>query len=564
MTLLEERPQRTRAAERVPFYRALAFAVLVAVCWVVLFATAPSPTGEPVLRSTSPGNGETATNPDQVRLTFDRPVPAGLATVRVINPPGDQVVFERPVHPEGRADTIEVPMPETRFGGTYIVAWTLPSAGLEPIGGTFAFDVYAPAEPLGVPDIETRHDTVVAVLHAAARFGAVATFAVLAGAAFFVAAIWPAGAHRRPVRRLVNCSWLGFVLSTVAVLVTYGPYAAWAPLEDVLDMRLLVGASESAAGGMLFARLCVLIPATLALAQLMTAAEPASTRERWARGAAVLGSVAALAATWSLPTRPSVLNLVVDVVLLTAVAVLFGGLVLLAMLHPRELTVVPRFSRAVAGCAALLVVAGGYLAWRHGLSGSHGPLLAGLFALVALVGTTCWWLRGRARVCVPGTVRGPVLGALGAAVLALSATAVLVTTQPPRTAHAQQPEVVPPTLRTQAPPTRLAVDTGGPGGRGALDLAMVPKEGTGPGVRIDLHVSSLDETGTVKDGVSVEAVFERLGHAAGAVPVALRESGPGYLTGTANVADRGRWELGLVVRAEDGTRQRLSRVVEVR
>src|SRR5438094_341803 len=270
MTLLKN-PSRTEhaGATKSPRPRRLvAFLFLIAVCWATLFLTAPSHIGEPVLRSTSPGNGETVKSPDDVVLTFDRPVPAGLATVRILDPDGDQVVFERPVHSAGNAEAISVPMPKQRYEGTYSVAWTLPSANLVPIGGTFTFDVNSHIPPDGVPDIETTHDTTIAAVHTAARFAAVAALVLLVGAAFFVAAIWPAGADRKSVRRLVTYSWAGLVVATLGVFVSFGPYAAWVPLRGAFDPRLLSGTFESDAGRLLLTRLYVLIPATLGLVQL--------------------------------------------------------------------------------------------------------------------------------------------------------------------------------------------------------------------------------------------------------------------------------------------------------
>lgn len=557
MTLLKDRPQRISDSLRgtVPRGRVVAFVLLVATCWAVLLATAPSPSGEPVLRTTSPGNAETVKSPDNVVLTFDRPVPAGLATVRIINPPGDQVVFQRPVHAGDRKDTISVPTPKKRYQGTYTVAWTLPSAGLEPLGGSFTFDVSDPIEPLGVPEIETTHDTTVSAIHTAMRFAALGAFVLLFGAVFFVAVIWPEGAHATSVRRLVKYSWFGLVLATAGVFASFGPYAAWAPLSGAFDPRLLAGTFESGAGHVLLTRLYVLIPATLGLAQLMTAPPPGSRAERLLRGATVLGCATAVAATWSLPSEPGPLAMAVDLGLLTGVSIAAGGLVTL-LLQGGDTVPVRRFGLAAVVSAGLLVLTGGYLATRHVW------LAAGLVAFVALLVVTFLILRRRRpeegkrrRIDVRRFRRlaGVVTGLAG---LILVATALLVVWQPPRTAHAQQPAALPASIREQAAPTRLTFDTG------SLDLVLLPSTRDGQ-IRVDVHTTVLDRQGAAKDGTTVTAVLTRPDGTAAAVPVPLTNAAPGYSSGSATIPVRGRWELALTLRAPDGTSQPLTQPIDV-
>lgn len=172
VTIVDERPQRTDRPSPAQGRKVLGLLLVVLGCWATLLISTPAQSGDPVLRTTSPGNSETVKSPDDVELTFDRPVPAGLATVRIINPPGEQVVFRRPVNPPDRPDTISVPMPKTRFGGTYTVAWTLPSQHLEPLSGAFTFDVFQPTSSAGAPEIETRRDPFIAAFHTTARFAA--------------------------------------------------------------------------------------------------------------------------------------------------------------------------------------------------------------------------------------------------------------------------------------------------------------------------------------------------------------------------------------------------------
>lgn len=574
MTLLKDRLQRTNVSRlgTLKPRHLVALVLLVATCWGVLLATMPPSSGDPVLRSTSPGNTETVKSPDQVLLTFDRPVPAGLATVRMFNPSGHQVVFARPVRPTGRADTISVPMPTTRYEGTYTVSWTLPSSGLEPIGGSFTFDVADSDQPLGVPDIEITHDPYVAAFHTAVRFAAVAALVLLVGVAFVVAAIWPAGAHSKTARRLVTGASCGLVAATLAVLASYGPYAAWVPLSGAFDPRLLSGTLESDAGQGLLTRLYVLIPATLGLAQLMTAPPAGTTRERWFRGAAVLGCAAAVAATWSLPNTRAALPVAVDIVLLMTIAIAVGGLVVLRLIGREDSAVVRRFSRLAAVCAGLLAVTGGYLALRHGIAAtSYGWLLAGILALAALLSASGLLLRRWHRAHAgKKQLRGPIVQlrrtavvATGIAGLILVGTAVLVAAVPPRTAHAEEPASPPPAMREQAAPARFPFDTGKPGGQGSLDVVVVPAPAEHGQVHLDIHVTALDGLDATNTDVSVGAVLDRPDGTAAPAPIALASAAPGYSVGQVTVQQHGHWALALTVRAGDGSQQAVVLPIDV-
>lgn len=346
MTLVKDRPRAAR--NRSLTGQVIALLVFVGASWLILLAAMPSPSGDPVLRTTSPGSTELVKSPDHVLLTFDRPVPAGLATVRILDPDGSQVVFERPVHPDGRADTISVPMPKERHEGTYAVAWTLPSDRLEPLGGSFTFDVFSTIEPLGVPQIETTHDLTVTIVYTTARVAAIVAMLLLAGAVVFARVI--ARSESSAVRRLIKYAWWVLFAGTGLALLSFGPYAAWSPLSGAFDPRLLSGAVESEGGGVLLARLYVLAPCTLGLAQLMSMPPAETAAERWVRGGTVLGCVAALFATWT--------DLPVHVVLLTAgacaLAAVFFGFFSLG----RKLRAVKAAGMSVL---AALIAAGGVL-----------------------------------------------------------------------------------------------------------------------------------------------------------------------------------------------------------
>ncbi|WP_410675291.1 copper resistance protein CopC [Amycolatopsis sp. cmx-4-68] len=543
MTAVEERPRAAVPRPRGGAGRFVALVLLVAACWGTLLAVTPSATGDPVLLTTSPGSTEVVKSPDAVVLTFDRPVPAALATVRILDPDGSQVVFTRPSHPDGRPDTISVPMPAERHEGTYAVAWTLPSSRLEPVSGSFTFDVSYPIRPDGVPDIETARDPVVAAVHLTARTLAVAAMVLLAGLAFFVAAIGPAAARAGATRWWIKTTWWLLTGGTLVALLSSGPYAAWVPWRDAFDPRLLAGAFESDAGGALLARLATLVPATIGLVLLLKSPPAATAGDRRLRGAAVVGCASAVLATWTFadprpPGAPAPWALAVDVGLLAALAVAAGGLVLLRFPVARHRQTLSRFARTAVGCAVLLAVAGTAPAW----TGQRlGWLPGGALALAVVLGVFAWLVSRRP---VKERLDRQVAGVAAAAALITVATATLIALDPGQSAHAQGPVgQAPAAIRQQAAPARLAYDTG------ALDLVVIPAAG-----RLDVRVSVL---GPPSADTTVTAAL-------GPTPVPLDRAGSGYWTGRASALGPGRWELALTLRAGDGRPHTVRQPIDVR
>ena len=510
MTLVQSRPRasarrtRTRTRTSASVGRLVAICLLVLGCWAAVLVVARPTTADAVLRSTSPGNGQAA-RPERLLLTFDRPVPAGFVTVRLTDPYRRAVALDRPRRVDGRADTISVPMPATRFAGTYTVAWRMPSSRLEPVGGTFTFDFVSRSRAHPAPRIETNRSTALVVVSTVARFAAYVALAALAGAVFLVAV---SGRGRR-LRRLIRYAWLGLVAATLTVLVSFGPYAAWAPLTGVLDPALLVATLQSETGAAMLARLLVLVLAGLGAAELV-AARPASTkRERWLRGSAVVACTAAFAATWALPghgTSGSLvpLDMAVDVGWLTATAVGTGGLLVWSAARLRG-------RRRVAG-------------------------------------------KDRQRVAPPKGHRRLVLVGTAVAGTILAGTAVLTAVRPGLVAPAAQKPA-----GTLPAPARLAFDTGGPGGKGWLDLVVAPAA-VGPNT---LHFSVLDPKGAPKEGSAIRAVLERAGRRTTSIPARGREVAPGHLVGTVTIPAGGEWTLAVTITSAGGHQQTLTGVVDV-
>lgn len=299
----------------------------------MLLTVLPSPTGDPVLVSLSPKDGETVRSPDEVRITFDRPVPAELATVQMTDPAGERIVSTRPYNPPGADDTIAVPMPKTRYEGIYSVVWSVPSSALEPMVGSSTFSVFSAARLTAVPGLVVDRDPVVVTVYTVA--GALATAALVlgVGTVFVLGVAWPDGARRPGTRRLLRYTWVTIVLATLVSLLSFGGYAARTSLGDAFDPALLAGTVKSDIGAALMARLLILVPVTLGFWQLLRSAPARTSVERWTTAATVLGAASALAATWvfarpNAPEGPGPLTVAAGTALLLAAAVVVGAAVM--------------------------------------------------------------------------------------------------------------------------------------------------------------------------------------------------------------------------------------------
>ncbi|MTD56346.1 copper resistance CopC family protein [Amycolatopsis pithecellobii] len=351
MTLTRERP-KARLGGRV-----LAMALVAAACWAALLSLASPVSGDiPQLRSSSPGVGSTI-RPDDLVLTFDRPVNARLATVRLMDPYHREFDPGRPAHSGDRAETVMVPLPKQKYAGTYTVAWRVPAGSLAVASGTLTFDLASRSPVQEAPKL-SGPGVLETVSYWFSQVAALAATVLLVGAAFFVAFVRPASAWSTRVRRLVTYGWVGTVGFTLASLLLFGPYAARLPVTDALRGPLPAGTFSSSTGANLLARLAILGFGGLVLAQFLTSEEPRNDRERLARSVTVLGCAAALAVTWTLcvPGAPDLL--VAATVPLAAVLVLAGGLA---------------FSLRRKGAGAMSAAAGAVL-----LAATAFPLLNGL------------------------------------------------------------------------------------------------------------------------------------------------------------------------------------------
>jgi copper transport protein len=201
---------------------------------------------------------------------------------------------------------------------------------------------------------------------------------VLVGGAGFVAVARLPKAASRMTRRLerrawwlLGVAWWATLMGTLGGLLLHGPFTVGAPLSRTLDATLLDQTVHTRFGGIWAGRVLLL----LILALLRVWSPQQATRMRTSAWLAVGVVAAALVATPALSghaaARPdAAVGIMVGVLHFSAVAVWFGGLILLGTcVLPRPdvglLQAVPRFSAVAFTAMVVIVVTGILQSWRQ-------------------------------------------------------------------------------------------------------------------------------------------------------------------------------------------------------
>ena len=294
---------------------------------------------------------------------------------------------------------------------------------------------------------------------------------------------------------------------------------------------------------------------------------------------AVGGALAAgLAATWASTDHAGVgsqvaIALPADMAHVVAMGIWLGGLAMLVavLLRPPAadaavLTrVVRRFSTIAACCVGVLVATGTYQAWRQvrtlsALTGTvYGKLLLTKLLAVGLLVALGYLARVWIAHYLPGSSTSAQsrpsparsAGTLDAVALrqlrrstglevliaagVLTITAILVNAQPARSALAG------PVSAT------AAFDTGGPNGKGSIQLFIAPaKTGTDT-----VHIEVIAPSGLPQAVAQLTASLSLPDRQLGPLPVTLTASGSGHYLGTATIPLSGAWKLAVTVRTDD-------------
>lgn len=336
----------------------------------ILWAQAAS--AHAVLVSSDPPDGaRVATQPAEVRLTFDESVGLIPAADEVISGAGERADTGRPRLTAG-GTTIVIPLRPHLPDGTYSATWRVVSADTHIVSGSITFGIgVSPGAGVAAPADHTRGIDVAAnVAQGLGYAGLVALIGVLAAARM----MWPWSQRRRRVRVLAWGGWGALLFGTAATFLLQGPRAAngsWSAVARLQDVSVTLG---SVFGAELLARTALLF----AVAPLLTARAGRALPGRRGdvlRSAAALVLLAAVAVTGHASVgSDGWLAVPAAIVHLAAMALWLGGLVMLWLVvlpalrdGSRTLTEarMRRWSVTAYTCVVCLVVTGEYQAARQ-------------------------------------------------------------------------------------------------------------------------------------------------------------------------------------------------------
>jgi copper transport protein len=201
---------------------------------------------------------------------------------------------------------------------------------------------------------------------------------LLGGAGFVAVARLPTPAWRLTRRVegrawwLLRAAWWATLVGTLAGLLLHGPFTAGLPLSRALDRELLARTVGTRFGGVWAARVLLLLLLVAFLRAWAGREAPWTRTSAWLTvGVLAAALVATPPLSGHAAAGPSAaLGAVVGVLHFSAVAVWFGGLVLLGTcVLPRAdvglLQAVPRFSAVAFTAMGIIVVTGMVQGWRE-------------------------------------------------------------------------------------------------------------------------------------------------------------------------------------------------------
>jgi copper transport protein len=360
------------------------FAV-AALALVLLVGLAPSASAHAQLESTDPASGAILnTAPDAIELSFSEHVT--VDSVKVIDAAQHRVDTGKTTKPDGR--TVRAALKPKLPDGGYVVAWRVVSADSHPIGGGFTFRVGSSStalDPSLVQDLlaGTKAPRSLGIAYGIDRFVLFSGLLLLVGGGAFIAALWPEGASRERVRRILWLSLDATVVTTALGLGLQGASVNGQGLLDALKPSVIGDTLDTTFGRVWLARLALLVIAA-ALLQLIDRVRTTG----WRLGAFVVGL--ALVATPAFSGHADTGRWVAwakafDIAHVASGAVWLGGLaMLLAVVLRSDVTeardVTERFSPVAFAAVSIVVLSGTFQSFRQlgsldGFDTTYGHLL---------------------------------------------------------------------------------------------------------------------------------------------------------------------------------------------
>ncbi len=392
-----------------------------------LFALAAPASAHAVLEGANPApQANLSASPGSVTLEFSEKVDVRADGIKVLDQHGSVIQAGRPTHPSGQSKVVRASLPKLGKG-LYTVTWRAVSEDSHPIQGAFTFGYRADASGTAgrhltaMATAGAKGDRTVGVLFGVMRFGVFVGLALLLGAGWFAAYLWPEGRQALRVRQLLIGSLVLTGVSTVVGFLLQGPYTSGKGLGDLLSSDQISAVWDSRFGKVWMLRLALLIVAALLLRMMVRHRGPLPG---WWFAAAGIGGLA-LAATPGLAGHAStgrwtLFALPADMFHVLGMAVWLGGLVMLAIARTDDhayARVAERFSGLALGAVVVLVITGTFQSIRQLQpisalwDANYGRILIAKLVAFAIVLLIAAWSRR--------LVHGPGMGVFGKAASAV-------------------------------------------------------------------------------------------------------------------------------------------------
>ena len=174
-----------------------------------LFTLAAPASAHAVLEGANPApQANLSASPGSVTLEFSEKVDVRADGLQVLDEHGSVIQTGRPTHPSGQSKVVRASLPKLGKG-LYTVAWRAVSEDSHPIQGAFTFGYRANASGTAARSLTANAsasesgDRTVGVLFGVMRFGVFVGLALLLGAGWFAAYLWPEGRQALRVRQLL-------------------------------------------------------------------------------------------------------------------------------------------------------------------------------------------------------------------------------------------------------------------------------------------------------------------------------------------------------------------------
>lgn len=571
--------------------------VFVVVTLTALFALAAPAFAHAALEGASPAPGATlSSSPKSLTLDFSEKVEVRSDGIRVLNDSGAAIKIGPHTHPGGHGEIVRMSLPKLDKG-LYTVAWRVVSADAHPAQGAYTFGYGVNASGKEARQLtanataESKGDSTVGVLFGVMRFGVFVGLALLLGAGWFAAYLWPEGRQVLRVRQLLLGSLVLTATCTVLGFLLQGPYTSGKGLDAAFSSDQISAVWDTRFGKVWMARLVLLVVAALLLRMMVRHRGPLPG---WWFGLAGVTGLA-LSATPGLAGHAStgrwtLLALPADMFHVLGMSIWLGGLVMLAIARTDEHSyarVAERFSGLALGAVVVLVITGTFQSIRQLQpisalwDSNYGRLLiAKLVAFGGVLLIAAWSRR---------LVHGPGMGIFSSSTSAVPAGAAAVGGGAPPTGDGSVGTLV----RDDAPPitrqssgghqsrlrrsvrgelifgavvlafTAMLVNTspprevpaGGPlqvvmkAGKVDFEVHLDPASSVQPNI---LHVTVLDRDGLPRDVVEMRASLSMSSRDIPAIDIDLSHEGRGvYFGDNFRIPFPGEWKLSLTAFVTD-------------